>query len=198
MRVGVIHDPPWANTAGRVPRGVEPALVRRFAREIDAEIEWFEGTEDDLVEAMRGFQIDLLIGGLTRASPAALHVGLTRPYLDTEVEYAVRPGEELPDSLGGVRVWVVEGSEAASLMRQEEDDAIPVYAKSVEQLESPALLDSYDIEPLGLESTDNIKRDHEHAMAVPSGENAMLVELDSFLLDRGREAEALLAEVVAR
>jgi hypothetical protein len=35
-------------------------------------------------------------------------------------------------------------------------------------------------------------------MAVPMGENAFLVELDNFLLDRGAEAEEILAEEAAR
>jgi polar amino acid transport system substrate-binding protein len=198
MRVGVIDHPPWAAWNGGKPRGVEPRLIREFARELDSEIEWFDGTEEELVEALRGFQLDVVIGGLTRASPAAMHAGLTRPYIDTEIQYAVRPGESLPDDLDGVRVWVEEGSEAAALMRQEEDGAIPVYVDDVSQVKSPALLDTYDIEALGFERTDNIKRDDEHAMAVPMGENAFLVELDNFLLDRGAEAEEILAEEAAR
>ena len=198
MRVGVIDHPPWAEWNGGEPRGVEPRLIREFAGELDAEIEWFDGTEEELVEALRGFQLDVVIGGLTRASPAAMHAALTRPYIDTEIQYAVRPGESLPDDLDGVRVWVEEGSEAAALMRQEEDGAIPVYVDDVTQVESPALLDTYDIEALGFERTDNIKRDDEHAMAVPMGENAFLVELDNFLLDRGAEAEEILAEEAAQ
>jgi hypothetical protein len=35
-------------------------------------------------------------------------------------------------------------------------------------------------------------------MAVPLGENAFLVELEKFLLDRGEEAEDLLHEEVSR
>jgi polar amino acid transport system substrate-binding protein len=69
LRVGVIHDPPWVELQpGREPAGVEPELVRRFAETIDAEIEWVEGTEADLAAAMGGFQLDLMVGGLTRES----------------------------------------------------------------------------------------------------------------------------------
>lgn len=195
LRVGVIDNPPWAEVRpGRSPRGVEPALIRDFAETLDAEIEWFDGPESELVEAMRGFQLDVIIGGLTRSSPWREHVALTRPYVDTEIQYAVRPGEQLPEDLDGVRVWVEEGSEAAALMRQEEEGAIPVYVEHVEQVQSPALLDTYDIEALGFERTDRIKRDHEHALAVPMGENAFLVELEDFLLDNDEEAERLLGE----
>ena len=198
LRVGVIDDPPWAVTGRGDPTGVEPELVKRFAEDLDAEIEWYPGTEEELVEAMRGFQLDLIVGGLTRSSPAGTHVALTRPYIDTEVEYGLAPGDDPLDDFDGREVHVVEGSEAAAIMRQEENDATPVYVESEADLRSPALTDNYWFEPLGLESTDDIKRDDEHAMAVPMGENAFMIELERFLLPRGGEANALLSEEVDR
>ena len=195
LRVGVIHDPPWVDlVGGPAPVGVEPQLVRRFADELEAEIEWVEGPESDLVEAMRGFQLDLIIGGLDRHWPYGVEVALTRPFVDTEVEIGVPPGQDLPDELGGVEIWVERNSEAAALLKQEEEDAIPVFFDSLSEIEGPALLDTYEIDALGYERTDYILRDHEHAMAVPQGENAFMVELESFLLDRGEEAEDLLHE----
>jgi polar amino acid transport system substrate-binding protein len=198
LRVGVIDDPPWAVVGKGDPTGVEPELVKRFAEDLDAQIEWYPGTEEDLVEAMRGFQLDLIVGGLTRASPAGTEVALTRPYIDTEIEYGLAPGDDPLDDFDGREVYVVEGSEAAAVMRQEEDDAVPVYVESEADLRSPALTDNYWFEPLGLESTDDIKRDDEHAMAVPMGENAFLVRLEEFLLPHGGEANALLSEEVSR
>lgn len=193
MRVGVIDDPPWVvlGPPGE-PRGVEPELVRRFAAELDAEIEWVEGTEADLVAAMRGFQLDVIVGGLTRASPYATEVALTRPYVDTEIEIGVPPGEEIPDDLGGVEIWVERSSEAAALLREEEQDAVAVPFDSLGEIRGPALLDTYEIDAIDYERTDYILRDDEHAMAVPNGENAFQIELEHFLLDRGEEAEDLL------
>jgi polar amino acid transport system substrate-binding protein len=199
MRVGVIDEPPWVILEeGREPDGVEPELVRRFAETIDAEIEWVEGTEADLAGAAGGFQIDLLIGGLTREFPYVHDVAMTAPYVDTEIELGLPPGEELPDELGGVEVYVERASEAAALLREEEDDAIPVYFDSLDEVDGLALLDTYDIDAIDFERTDYILRDDEHAMAVPLGENAFMVELEQFLLDRGEEAEDLLHEVVSR
>jgi polar amino acid transport system substrate-binding protein len=198
MRVGVVDNPPWVRLGPGEPRGVEPALVRRFAALLGAEIEWFEGTETDLVEAMRGYQLDVLIGGLTRSSLWAREVAITSPYLDTEVQFAVPPGTELPDDLDGIEVWVEAGSEAAALLQQEETDAIPRYYHDLEEIEGPALLGTHDIEAIGYERTDRIQRDHEHAMAVPMGENAFMVELERFLLKRGEEAERLLSREATR
>lgn len=199
LRVGVIDDPPWVELRpGREPQGVEPELVRRFAEEVGAEIEWVEGTESDLAAALGGFQLDILIGGLTRDFPYTDDAAMTRPYVDTEVEIGVPPGEPLPDELGGVEIFVERSSEAAALLREEEDDAIPVPFDSLEEVDGPALLDTYDIAALGYERTDYIMRDDEHAMAVPAGENAFLVKLERFLLDRGEEAEDLLYREATR
>jgi polar amino acid transport system substrate-binding protein len=193
MYVGVIEDPPWVVLEeGREPRGVEPTLVREFAEQIDADVEWVEGSEAELVDAMRGFQLDLIVGGLTRSSPYAKEVALTRPYVDTEVEFGVPPGEELPDDLDEVEIWVEQSSEAAALLQQEEGEANPVYYESPAEIQGPALLDDYEIQAIGYDRTDRIQRDDEHAFAAPMGENAFLVELENFLLDRGQEAEELL------
>jgi polar amino acid transport system substrate-binding protein len=200
MRVGVIHNPPWVDLSEKEPTGVEIDLIEGFAEEIDAEIDYFEGTESALAAAMRGFQLDLIAGGLTRDSELRREIALTAPYLDSQIQFAVPPGGELPDDLDGVEVWVEEGSEAAALLQQEEVDATPLHYRQLAEIEgpAPALLNSYDIEALGYESTDRIQRDDEHAMAVPMGENAFLVELERFLLDRGEEADDSLREQVTR
>jgi polar amino acid transport system substrate-binding protein len=193
MYVGVVENPPWVILhEGREPQGVEPELVRRFGEQIDAEIEWVEGSESELAEAMRGFQLDIIVGGLTRSWPYARHVALTRPYVDTEIEFGVPPGTELPDDLDEVEVWVEQSSEAAALLQQEEGEANPVYYDSLGEIDGPVLTDDFEILSIGYERTDRIQRDDEHAMAVPMGENAFLVELERFLLDRGQEAEELL------
>lgn len=198
MRVGAVDNPPWVRLGPGEPAGVEPELVRRFAESLGAEIEWVEGTETDLVEAMRGYQLDLLIGGLTTNSLWQREVAITSPYLDTEVQFAVPPDTELPDDLAGVRVWVERNSEAAALLQQEEGDAIPVPFERLDEIDGPALLDTYHIEAIGYARTDRIQRDDEHAMAVPMGENAFMVELERFLLERGQEAERLLSREVRR
>jgi polar amino acid transport system substrate-binding protein len=198
LRVGVIEDPPWVDLSGREPAGVEPELVRQFAAQLDADIEWVEGTESDLAEALAGFQLDLIVGGLDRGWPYGKELAMTRPYVDTEVQIGVPPGTELPDELGGEEIWVERNSEAAALLKQEEEDAVRVPFDALSEVDGPALLDTWDIDALGYERTDYILRDDEHAMAVAAGENGFLVELENFLLDRGAEADRLLTEEATR
>jgi polar amino acid transport system substrate-binding protein len=198
LRVGVIEDPPWVDLAGRRPQGVEPELVRQFASSIDADVEWVEGTESELFEALGGFQLDLIVGNLTRSNPYGADAALTRPYTDTEVQVGVPPGSELPDDLGGLEIWVERNSEAAALLKQEEEDAIPLVFDSLRQVDGPALLDTWEIDALGYERTDYILRDDEHAFAVAAGENRFLLELEDYLLDIRQEADELLLEEARR
>lgn len=108
LRAGVVPNPPWVVVeAGRV-RGVEPALVRRFARSLDARIEWVAGTESELLERLETRDLDLVAGGLTRSNPWGSRVGLTRPY-PAPSGYA--PGER--------RVLAVPPGENAWLVRLE-------------------------------------------------------------------------------
>jgi polar amino acid transport system substrate-binding protein len=193
LRVGVIDNPPWVVLEGGDPRGVEPTLLRRFAAGLDAEIAWFEGTEPDLMEALHGFQLDVVVGGITRSSPYAKEVSITAPYVDTEIQIGVPPGSDIPDDLGGVEIWVQRYSEPAALLKQEEEDALPRFFDRLDEVDGPALLDTYEIDAIDYERTDYILRDDEHAFAVPAGENAFLIELEQFLLDRGEEAEDLLS-----
>lgn len=198
LRVGVIDAPPFTTVrAGRIG-GLEAKLIREFAAEHDADVSFAVGTEAELVEALAGFQLDVVIGGLTRQSPYATEVALTRPYMDTQLEIGVQPGTDLPDDLGGTEIWVERGSPAAAQLKQEEEDAIPAFYEKPGEIEGPALVESYELDPLGLESVDYILSDDEHAMAVPMGENALLTELEYFLLDREAYAAKLLAEEVAR
>lgn len=81
LRVGVVHDPPWAAVDGPEPSGSEVDLVLDYAATIDAEVEWYPGGEERLVRELEHGRIDLLIGGLTQDTPWVERVGVTRPYV---------------------------------------------------------------------------------------------------------------------
>jgi polar amino acid transport system substrate-binding protein len=195
LRVGVTPADPWVrlNDSGP-PTGVEVDLVRRFAKTLDARVEWVEGSETDLMEALHGRQLDIVIAGLTRQSEWRRHAALTRPYLTTQVVIAApdeRTADRLSGDLGGERIAVEAHSpEAAKL--EEDTDAIPVAVEDLSAVEGPAAVPDYLLDDLGLVRTDAELDEHEHAMAVSMGENGFLVTLERFLLDRESEAARLL------
>ncbi len=186
LRVGVAEVEPWTT--------VERQLVREFADSVSAEVEWVEGTESELIEALAGRQLDVVIGGFTRRSVWMNEAALTRPYLTTQTVIAAPDAESaarLSEDLGGVRINVEANSPEAAKLEMD-TDAIVVPVEEVES--GPAVVESYELDDLGLVRTDAELDEHEHAMAVSLGENAMLVTLERFLLDREARAGELLAQ----
>src|SRR3712207_3693414 len=116
MRVGVSDNEPWVNLDGPEPSGVEPEIVRRFARTIDADIHWVQGDSEELVEALERVQLDVVVAGITRTSVYKKRVALTRPYVDTELLLAHPKGEEMPDEDHDTRIAVEADSQAAGLL----------------------------------------------------------------------------------
>ncbi|MBE2315618.1 transporter substrate-binding domain-containing protein [Solirubrobacter sp. CPCC 204708] len=185
LRVGVAPVEPW--------EAVERQLISEFARTLDARIEWVEGSESELMEALAGRQLDVVIAGLDRASPWMNEAALTRPYVTVQSVIGApdrATAERLSDELGGERIAAEANSpEAAKL--ETDTDAVVV---PVDQLEPgvAAAVEDYLLDDLGLVRTDAELDEHEHAMAVSMGENAMLVTLERFLLDREAYARELL------
>ena len=191
MRVGVSDNEPWVNLDGPEPTGVEPEIVRRFAEELGAEIHWVQGDSEELVEALEGGQLDVVIAGFTRTSQYKRKVALTRPYVDTELLLAHPPGEEMPDEDHDVKVAVEADSQAAALLDHKTDYGL-LELDSLEGHSGPALVWDYWLDDLRLESTGEDLIDEEHAIAVRFGENAMLTELEKFLLDHEGEWRGLV------
>jgi polar amino acid transport system substrate-binding protein len=196
VRVGVAEVDPWVTLpAGRPPGGVEVELVRRFAATLGARVEWVEGSESELMEALHGRQLDIVLAGLTRRSEWQRVAALTRPYLTTQVVIAApdrATAERLSRDLEGRRIAVEANSPEAAKLEEDTD----VIVRPVDDLATaggPMAVPDYLLDDLGLVRTDAELDEHEHAMAVSMGENAFLVALERFLLDREAEAAAILA-----
>jgi polar amino acid transport system substrate-binding protein len=183
MRVGVSANEPWVTLDGPAPGGVEPEIVRRFAKTIDARIEWVPGDSEQLVEALETGQLDVVLAGLTRASEHRRKVALTRPYVDTELLLAHPPGEPMPEERHDVRIAVEAHSHAAGLLDHKTDYGL-LELDSLAAIARPALVWDYWLDDLELDSTGEDLIDEEHALAVRFGENAFLVELERYLLER--------------
>jgi polar amino acid transport system substrate-binding protein len=191
MRVGVSDNEPWVNLDGPEPSGVEPEIIRRFADSIGAEVHWVQGDSEELVEALEGGQLDVVVAGITRTSEYRRKVGLTRPYVDTELLLAHPPGEDMPEEDHDTKIAVEADSQAASLLDHKTDFG-SLELDSLDGVKGPALVWDYWLDDLKLESTGEDLIDEEHAIAVRFGENAFMVELERFLLDREGEWRGLV------
>jgi polar amino acid transport system substrate-binding protein len=83
LRVGAIEQPPWAYRENGSARGIEIQLAEEFARSlgVNPQIEFL--SEADATESLRQHQIDVMVGGLTKASPRKDELGLTRKFFQT-------------------------------------------------------------------------------------------------------------------
>ncbi|NLE97887.1 MAG: transporter substrate-binding domain-containing protein [Propionibacterium sp.] len=81
--VGVSPHDPWTTVEddGGVS-GTEVELVEGFAERLGADIEWRVDPESVLAHAVRNYEIDIMIGGLTAKSPWSSELALTRPYTE--------------------------------------------------------------------------------------------------------------------
>ena len=193
MRVGVTEADPWVLLEDDRPvGGAEVELARRFARDVGARIEWVQGSEEELVDAAKEGQVDLIVGGLTSKSRWKKDVAFTRPYVETRTVVGVPAGESFPDDFAGVPVAAELGSEEEGLLAQKTDARV-VPVASLEPLgRRPAAVPHYLLDDLELTDSGTELGEAKHVMAVKLGENAFLVRLERFLLNREDEIERLL------
>jgi polar amino acid transport system substrate-binding protein len=195
MRVGVTEADPWVVLEGDRPvGGVEVELARRFAREVGARIEWVQGSEEELVDAAKEGQVDLIVGGLTNKSRWKKDVALTRPYVESRLVVGVPPGGSFPDDFAGVPVAAELGSAEEGLLEQRTDARVVPVASLSPRAGRPAAAPHYVLDDLGLRDSGTELDKAKHVLAVKLGENAFLVRLERFLLDREEEIERLLVE----
>jgi polar amino acid transport system substrate-binding protein len=104
MRVGVTEAPPWVELGAEEPDGIEVRLVESLAEELDAEIEWVDGSEQELFGALTGRDLDLVVGGLTAETPWSAEAAVTHPYLTTATLVAVPVDMDMPEDIAGLEV----------------------------------------------------------------------------------------------
>jgi polar amino acid transport system substrate-binding protein len=195
MRVGVTEADPWVVLEGDRPvGGAEVELARRFARDVGARIEWVQGSEEELVDAAKEGQIDLILGGLTSKSRWKKDVAFTRPYVETRTVVGVPAGESFPDDLAGVPVAAELGTEEEGLLAQKTDARVVPVPSLAPRAGRPAAVLHYLLDDLRLTDSGTELDSAKHVMAVKLGENAFLVRLERFLLNREDEIERLLVE----
>ncbi len=195
MRVGVIAHEPWTILGESPPRGIEVDLVNDLGAELDAEIEWFEGTEAELFGALEIHELDLVTGGLTSTTPWVQKAAITHPYFTTFVVVGVPHSFGDPSSIdiAGMEVAAEAGSEILGVLRKTDAEAVAVEA--IATWDGAAAIEGHFLDDLDLADTGVRLEETDHVMAAPLGENAWLTTLEKFLLERHDEVAAALEEV---
>lgn len=97
LRVGVTDNGEWVDADSSEPNGIEPELVREFARGIGARVLWSRGSETSLAQALKHHELDLAIGGFDAKTPWKSIAGVSRPFAETADKkkhvFLTAPGE---------------------------------------------------------------------------------------------------------
>jgi polar amino acid transport system substrate-binding protein len=193
LRVGLVENPPWVIRTPGGPAGAEVELVEQFAREVGATPEWHWGGEQEQMEAIEHYQLDLLVGGLTNKTAWSKYVGLTSPYFESRVLVGVRKSAPPLKSVKGVPVAVESGDAAAYYLQSKGASVVPVDDLSRAGTSAVAAPE-WQLEKMGLSPTDVKLRTEEHVMVAPPGENAFIKRLDEFLSRRRGDVKAMLEQ----
>jgi polar amino acid transport system substrate-binding protein len=97
LRVGVTDNGEWVDASASEPHGIEPDLVRQFARRIGAKVLWTEDSETNLAQSLKHHELDLAIGGFDAKTPWKSIAGVSQPFAETRDKkkhvFLTPPGE---------------------------------------------------------------------------------------------------------
>lgn len=181
LHVGVIASHPWViGEAPDTPSGVEVRLMERFARELGVEVMWHWGNEGKLFEGLRRYELDLVIGGITASNPWKRQAGFTIPYFSGHAVVGVPQGHASLSSLEGVTVAARRGEGFRAKVRDEGGRI--QFLEDLAGANMPVAARDWEIDALGMEKTGITLQQFQHVLAIPKGENALLMRLEQFLL----------------
>jgi polar amino acid transport system substrate-binding protein len=194
MRVGLVEHSPWVIRTTGEPAGVEVDLVRQFAAALGTTPEWHWGSEQEQLEALEEYQLDLVIGGLTDRSPWRKYVGMTSTYFTETYRVGVQTSSPL-ENVKGAQVAILRGEPAAAEL--EKKGAVVVRVDDLSQVTGAVAAPDWQLEQMSRTGT-NIELDSvKHVFAVPPGENGFLKRLDEFLHAKSGEIKGRLQQQVS-
>jgi polar amino acid transport system substrate-binding protein len=196
LRVGLVEHPPWVIRTNAEPAGAEVELVRQLAGELGATPVWLWGGEQQHLEALKRFELDLVIGGLTADTPWRKEVGLTSPYFEERLVVGVPAGTPAFDSVKGRQVAAPRGQAAAAYLEKQGAQPLPVDDPA--QANGPLAAPDWQLERLGFTRTAVELHTEKHVMATPPGENGWIEHLDDFLAGQRDQIKGLLQGQEAR
>jgi hypothetical protein len=197
ITVGFSPAEPWVGKAGpQGPSGIEPDLIRGWARANGVRISWIEGGETQLVEALVQNEVDLALGGFLSNTPHGAKIGMTQPYLASPMVIGAAAGAVAPDDWEGVQVrYDRRRPEFAAAISKA--GAIPVAAAPGAPAPFAAVY-RQELAALGLTDTGKKLKTEKRVIAAAPAENALVLSLDEYLHARKAQIEARVAAEARR
>lgn len=187
LRVGVVENPPWTRRRDDGSSGgVEGWLAEGFAHHLGVEVEWHWGPSEHLLRSLSAYDLDLVVGGFEQANPWRRKVTFTAPYFTSRAVIGMAHDRPAPTGIEGLEVSIRPLSGLAAAI--EDEGGIPRETKTLAGSDGLVAGATWELETLGYRPTGLLLRKTEHVLAVPPGENALLLRLEDFLASNGESA----------
>jgi len=197
LRAGVAVNEPWTRILDGRPAGVEVVLLGEFAAELGAAPDWIVGSESQLLAALEEKELDVVIGGLTEDTPWRSRIGLTGPYLTTQLIVGVPNTQSLISDYRGKEIAVRKGQVAVAAHVRKKG-GIPIPFDEPSKHPGPVAADRWQIQAWGLQPCPIHLHKDEHVIAVPPGENEWLMTLERFLNSHEERIQEILRAKAVR
>lgn len=193
LKVGFTPAAPWVGEAAgpNGPTGIEPDLIRSWARANNVRVSWMEGGESQLIEALAQNEAHLAVGGFTSSNPHGAKIGMTQPYLSTPIVIGVAAGASAPEKWKAIPVrYDGRRPEFAAAIAQSGASPVPA---APDQLKPFAAVYRQELGTLGLTDTGKKLKTEKRVIAAAPAENALVLSLDKYLHAQKAAIEARVA-----
>ena len=192
IRAGYVLHSPWVSDSTGEMRGVDVQLIDELARGLEAKVAWVRGTESELMSALHGRELDLVVGGLSGESPWKHDVAFTRPYYTDSLVVSLPAGIS-EKSLKGTAVAYQAGSPAGVYLHKK--GAVPVPIRDLQSTKGAVAAPTWKLESLRRPASDVLLHESPRVMAVAPGENAWLLDVERVLHEQESAIPAMLRDL---
>lgn len=173
LDVGVTENAPWVIRTDTGAVGLEPDIVMDLAEKLDAEVRWHWGNESALLEALKQFQLDLVIGGLTKSKRLSSVAALTKPYFSSVYTVGVPRPAPLPLSLDDLTVTVPAVNHLHKALVGK--GAQPITSSTAATTDGAVAAPTWWLRAHGFEPGPWKLATDKHVFALPKGENGWMM-----------------------
>ncbi|MEX0965853.1 MAG: transporter substrate-binding domain-containing protein [Bacteroidia bacterium] len=182
IRVGIAEDGKWSGYYTGEAIGIEAEIIKAYAKTLNANIEWYPGSQEHLIGLLKEYQIDIAIGGFTESSVFKSHAGFTQPYFTERIKIGAPSNITISEEIKNKKVLVKRGSDA--LLAVLENNGEPVIYDSLPGILTQLIVAPEDeLKSMGLNISEKDLKEIAHVLAVPKGENGLLTDLEQFIKD---------------
>ncbi len=95
LRVGIVDHPPYTTFEEGKAGGTEAAMIAGFAKQEGLKVQYFYGTESQLIKLLEKYKLHLLIGGFEKKTVWKDKAGQTTKYNDKNCFFVAKGENEL-------------------------------------------------------------------------------------------------------